>query len=191
MREILYRGISKDKEVFIFGSLLHNSTNGKMYIVPIHGFDPVTVFLTDFEVYPETVGEYTGIDIRSDSKSLIPINRRVFEGDVLMDDNGINWVVEFRKGCFGALCMKTNEFCSLSAVTTIYDHAKCIGTIHDHYFAMPYEDKKLLNEELVILEETVAQIEKVISKRTNFDKLAESLRKLNDEIKRVSKEVQK
>jgi hypothetical protein len=58
---------------------------------------------------------------------------------------------------------------------------------------MPYEDKKLLNEELVILNETVAQIEKVISKNmcTNFDELMESLRKFTDEIKRISKEVQK
>jgi len=175
MKEILFRGISKDSKKWVYGAHVKRLSISRSIIVD----NPIGECRV--EVYPDTVGEYTGFDIQG---------AKVFEGDVLTDDNGINWVVEFRYGFFGVVCLKTNEFCSLNAFTEIYQNAKHVSTIHDHYFDLPYEDKKLLNEELVILNETVAQIEKVISKHVNIDELAESLRKLNDEIKRVSKEVQ-
>ena len=177
MREILYRGISKETNQFVFGGHGYIKRTNKHYIL----VETEESVLSRIEVCPDTVGEYSGFDIQG-TKS--------FEGDVFVDIMGEKWVVDFRRGFFGVADLKTHEFCSLNVFVEVRSNSKCIGTIHDHYFDMPYEDKKLLNEELVILNETVAQIEKVISKHVNIDKLAESLRKLNDEIKKVSKEVQ-
>lgn len=76
-REILFRGKRVDNGGWVYGSLLNNRTamEGSAYIIPFFvdssNFDYI-------EVYPHTIGQFTGL---TDSKG-----NKVFEGDIVIDE---------------------------------------------------------------------------------------------------------
>lgn len=125
MREILFRGKRVDNGEWVQGDLLQNVDCLKIR----EQEKDIKHIARSFEVFPETIGQYTGITDKN--------GKKIFEGDKLQFDylgknlgvNGIGTVV-FDKGKFGVLWGWHNEFVCLDgfANTTI----EIIGNIHDN-----------------------------------------------------------
>lgn len=120
MREILFRGKRKysDGKVgeWVYGSLSVMSGGGHAFIID-HSKDCI------YEVAPNTVGQYTGLE---DCTGVM----RIYEGDVLdwPDEKGTDRVVvKFKDGRFIV------EFIdgSILSLYSANDDAKVIGNIHD------------------------------------------------------------
>ena len=96
----LYRGKRKDNGEWVEGyysCVTDNYTpENRCYITAFKKLDNGEIILTgQFEVIPETVGEYTGFPDKN--------SKKIFEGDYWVDtDDGENdiFVVEFRNGQF-------------------------------------------------------------------------------------------
>lgn len=122
-REILYRGARMEDGKFVYGSLVFVKENDKSenelpHIVISYGPDTFDWF----EVDPETVGQYTGIDDREGEK--------IFEGDVFKigaEDN--IYTVRFDYGCFLAY-EDDVQVGILAELSTMF--IKKIGNIHDN-----------------------------------------------------------
>ena len=70
-REILFRGLRTDGKGWAYGDLVQWKTRGKCAILPQDGDKWTNPF--DFEVKPETVGQFTGLHDKNGVK--------IFEGD--------------------------------------------------------------------------------------------------------------
>ena len=122
-REILYRGERMEDGKFVYGSLVFVKENDKSenelpHIVISYGPDTFDWF----EVDPETVGQYTGIDDREGDK--------IFEGDIFnigAEDN--IYTVKFDYGCFLAY-EDDVQVGILAELATMF--IKKIGNIHDN-----------------------------------------------------------
>lgn len=72
MRKIVFRGFDRiGNKGWVYGDLVHNMK------VTIDGLEPRTM-VAGYEVYPESVGQFTGME---DCKF-----QKIFEGDILLDD---------------------------------------------------------------------------------------------------------
>lgn len=122
-REILFRGARMEDGKFVYGSLVFVKENDKSenelpHIVISYGPDTFDWF----EVDPETVGQYTGIDDRECEK--------IFEGDIFKigAENNI-YTVRFDYGCFLAY-EDDVQVGILAELSTMF--IKKIGNIHDN-----------------------------------------------------------
>ena len=123
MREILFRGARVCDGHFVNGSLVEvngecDSNESVPHIVISYGPDTFDWF----EVDPETVGQYTGIDDREGEK--------IFEGDIFKigAENNI-YTVRFDYGCFLAY-EDDVQVGILAELATMF--IKKIGNIHDN-----------------------------------------------------------
>ena len=123
MREILFRGARVCDGHFVNGSLVEvngecDSNESVPHIVISYGPDTFDWF----EVDPETVGQYTGIDDREGEK--------IFEGDIFKigAENNI-YTVRFDYGCFLAY-EDDVQVGILAELSTMF--IKKIGNIHDN-----------------------------------------------------------
>ncbi len=124
-REISYRGARMEDGKFVYGSLVFVKENDKSenelpHIVISYGPDTFDWF----EVDPETVGQYTGIDDRDGDK--------IFEGDIFKigaEDN--IYTVKFDYGCFLAY-EDDVQVGILAELSTMF--IKKIGNIYDNNF---------------------------------------------------------
>ena len=122
-REILFRGARMEDGKFVYGSLVFVKENDKSenelpHIVISYGPDTFDWF----EVDPETVGQYTGIDDIEGEK--------IFEGDIFKigAENNI-YTVRFDYGCFLAY-EDDVQVGILAELSTMF--IKKIGNIHDN-----------------------------------------------------------
>lgn len=129
MREILFRGKRKDCNEWEIGdySKYHHSYGIISHY--INGFE--------YEVYPETVGQYTGINDKN--------GNRVFEGDIVALDERVKMlfnindgvgVVDYRGGEFyvKTFFVKSTTIDTLNALITYDDilRGEVIGNIYDN-----------------------------------------------------------
>ena len=113
-REILFRGKQINTGEWFFGNLFDKDTKGRTHIG--------TTARGCFNIDPETVGQYTGIDDREGEK--------IFEGDIFKigAENNI-YTVRFDYGCFLAY-EDDVQVGILAELSTMF--IKKIGNIHDN-----------------------------------------------------------
>lgn len=115
MREILFRGKRVDDGEWVCGDLV-----SKKYIMQEYRLERGYVLpYNSFEVIPETVGQYTGINDINGCK--------IFEKDIVTDKYGEIFLIMFSKnGYFVAINDDYWEFIN------DLDEIKVIGNIHDN-----------------------------------------------------------
>lgn len=121
MREILFRGKHKysDGKVgeWVYGSLSVMSGGGHAFIID-HSKDYI------YEVAPDTVGQYAGIEDRTGIM-------RIYEGDILKDtEYGATAIVEWQ-GCGFVVRLKHGKYGVELPLTKVNDEWKVIGNIYD------------------------------------------------------------
>lgn len=132
MREILFRGKRKDSCGWIKGYYIFRKIwESDVHIIRTvdNGFDSYT----EFEVIPETVGQYTGLTDKN--------GKKIFEGDIVKEEDcvhngevqiyGRKWVVYFDKGVFFGW-RKGYKSCGLSKFIPNISGIEIIGNIHDN-----------------------------------------------------------
>lgn len=115
MREILFRGMRVDNGEWIYGNFFQDEAIG-VYLI---GF---------FDVIPETVGQYTGLNANG---------TKIFEGDIVA--GAVYWlgkqkngIVAFRDGSFGLIWHRgdVEQFNPFTSMCNI--EYEVIGNIHDN-----------------------------------------------------------
>lgn len=116
MRTIKFRGKRVGNGGWVCGSLLW--MNGVPYIYP----DPAPEGWNDYEVIPDTVGQFTGLTDKN--------GKEIYEGDIVDFNSRIQGIskVVFESGCF--MADAKNYETALTYRVAI--HARVIGNIHDN-----------------------------------------------------------
>lgn len=127
MREILFRGKRKDNGEWVYGNYAVTDNNEKQHFI----FQNKAF---EFEVVPETVGQYTGI---TDDNG-----KKIFEGDILgvtNDDPDYDYITKVYLDC-DTLCVDVQgqdyDYTSIGFAIEIWDdecdQVEIIGNIYDN-----------------------------------------------------------
>ena len=130
MREILFRGKRIDNGEWVEGNLfVPDKVDFRK--PPTEILMGTNIVRISYEVDPETVGQYTGLEDKN--------GKRVFEGDIVSTDIARPYlIVEFRDGCFMFNCNDGGKdyydimLPILEDAQTEYKYGEIIGNIHDN-----------------------------------------------------------
>lgn len=133
MREIKFRGMRVDNDEWVYGCLINNTPDGRIFIQEdIYSLDPK-------QIKKDTVGQFTGLYDAN--------GKEIYEGDCFKDKyEDLIDVVVFERGCFflktyswAEVCLEGNAFESkwwCWDLQPIYDYDltkdEIIGNIHDN-----------------------------------------------------------
>ena len=113
MREILFRGERKDGNGWIYGSLWEDCG---AYRILSPGNS------VGYEVYPSTVGQYTGMRDKN--------GKRIFEGDICRVGD-LLYKVEFKHSSWWFTILSNEVYCCPAFNSHCGECCKVVGTIHD------------------------------------------------------------
>lgn len=159
MREILFRGKTKNTNEWVYGDLVRLK-DGNKEIPHIYGFG---------EVIPETIGQYICLDDKN--------RKKIFEGDIVRylntellkdskDYKGFTFVVVFYNGAFSSLNTKYYGTYGEHEVAFAdqdwgleMEHCEVIGNIHDD---KPFLIERLEDAAMELIEQLQAECEPYI-----------------------------
>lgn len=119
MREILFRGKARKSGGWHLGMFCGEGYDSDFPCI-IPNEEDHSVDISDWEVRPETVGQYTGIDDTDRVK--------IFEGDIVKEDiRGKRFAVKQSRGCWMITGGNVFDFLYTNA-----DSVKVIGNIYDN-----------------------------------------------------------
>lgn len=136
MREILFRGKRENNGEWIYGDLIH-----RKMMTFIRSEDEMRNYATEFEVLPETVGQYTGLTDKTD--------RKIFKGDIVRrfnnnpctgeighafwDGEHCCWRRTTNASTHGGVVdtYRMSNWCSYEVVGNLYDNPELLGGTND------------------------------------------------------------
>lgn len=123
MREILFRGKRVDNGEWIEGDLIQS--RDKTYIHPkANSFRVSETGLSKLivlrEVYPETVGQYTGLTDKN--------GKKIFEGDIIRSNSERGYIEYYPNDCAFEVVDDHGFYWLISEMSNI----EVIGNIHDN-----------------------------------------------------------
>lgn len=120
MREIVFRGKRTDTGEWVFGNLIQWMDGGATILLQQDGIDGHL----EYEVDPDTVGQYTGLKDRD--------GQDVWEGDLLRTPEGDIMVAEWRDAQIITRCVRPYNPRYKNSLTFAYPVSVVIGNIHDN-----------------------------------------------------------
>ena len=126
MRTIKFRW--KQGEKFLYGDLVRNN-QGKFAIVLMWNIGDMSVDCKDYEVDPDTIGQFTGLYDKND--------KEIYEGDILLYRGDIKIEVKYHHGGFGYTYIDTDFLFGGNNNFHFHrndkdDDFEVIGNIHDN-----------------------------------------------------------
>ena len=121
MREILFRGKRIDTREWVYGNLIQRNIWGAVFPI-IRAEDNGYGNFKEWEVIPETVGQYIGLKDKN--------GKKIFEGDVLIFD-GDKFVISWNDERCG-FRMDYWMFDEQYDLSEFWPTSEVIGNIHDN-----------------------------------------------------------